>query len=688
VALDAALPAIPRATATLHALARGLTARAILTLLVGASFLARVVAAGSHSVPRYFPDEYLYTALARSIGDGHAPAVRGEAAHFPALLEPLLAAPFQALFFPETAYRLTQFENAFFMSLAAVPVYLLARRLSLSAGYALGCAAFTVAIPDLVYASYTLADPTAFPLALAAVCAGVAAIERPSTRAQALFLALALLATLARVQYIVLPVAFLCSAVVVDRRRVLRSQRLTLALSALPVSAALVLGPSHVLGYYSRVAHLHVGRQLAHWAATDAYLLVLAAGVVLVPGALVALARPRGRTETAFAFLALGLAAGLLFEAALYASNGSARFQERYLFVLLPLVPVAFGLYAKHRRAGRVPVALVSLAIFGATTRIPLSGYSAAGGKADSPLLFAVSRLEHLVGTGNASLVVALLAALAAACAVAVSYKGGAGIALGAAIALAAVVSVGATIDDAASARKVRHAYVPAAKSWVDATGARDVTLVQTAGSPPAGALEQLYWNRGITRELLLGDAAATDSYAAPALRIARDGSLHDAAGHGVTGNLLMQNYAATASFQGARRTAAAGTFTLWSAGGTPRLDLLEEGRYSDGWLAPSGQLRIWPDASGRTRGTLRFSLTLPPGSQPVTVRFGTARYEVLPGRVIDLVYTIDARGPWSLAFSTTGGRWLADQRAVGVVSSSPRFSRRHVGAAAASPSY
>ncbi|MFL5250887.1 MAG: hypothetical protein ACJ79V_23960, partial [Myxococcales bacterium] len=173
MAVDAALPAIPRATALGRRLTQALTARVGLTILVGVSFLLRAVGSAAHPAPRYFPDEYIYTALSRALGSGTAPSVRGEPAHFPALLEPLLAAPFHALFSPETAYRLTQLENALFMSLAAVPVYLLARRLEISAGYALGCAAFTVALPDLVFSSYTLADPLAFPLALAAVCAGV-----------------------------------------------------------------------------------------------------------------------------------------------------------------------------------------------------------------------------------------------------------------------------------------------------------------------------------------------------------------------------------------------------------------------------------------------------------------------------------------------------------------------------------
>ena len=71
--------------------------------------------------------------------------------HFPALLEPLLAAPLWLVGSTATAYRLVQFENALFMSLAAIPIYLLARRLGLGTRYALASAAFALALPDLVF---------------------------------------------------------------------------------------------------------------------------------------------------------------------------------------------------------------------------------------------------------------------------------------------------------------------------------------------------------------------------------------------------------------------------------------------------------------------------------------------------------------------------------------------------------
>jgi hypothetical protein len=198
------------------------------------------------------------------------------------------------------------------------------------------------------------------------------------------------------------------------------------------------------------------------------------------------------------------------------------------------------------------------------------------------------------------------------------------------------------------------------------------VTLLQTAGSPPASAVEQLYWNRSITREALVGTALPTDVYAAPRLSIARDGTLQ-----GVAHNVLFQDYAATAEFSNAELVARAGTFSLWSSGAAPRLSLLEQGRFSDGWLARSGKLSVWPDTAGRTRGTLRFALSLPATAVPTTVRFGKVQYDVRPGETTTVAYTIDTRGPWSLPFSATaGGNAQPDLRFTSVRSTAPTFTR------------
>lgn len=143
-------------------------------------------------------------------------------------------------------------------------------------------------------------------------------------------------------------------------------------------------------------------------AATDLFLLALASGAVLVPGAVAGLLRPLGRAEAAFSFIAVAYGASILLEAALFASNGSARFQERYLFTLLPLVPIAFGLHVRRDRPRRLPLLIVGAGLIVALAGLPLSGYAIGTGRTDSPFLSAVWELTRYAGLGGASLAVAL----------------------------------------------------------------------------------------------------------------------------------------------------------------------------------------------------------------------------------------------------------------------------------------
>ena len=655
------------------------TARVTLVGIVAASFVARAAGSIGHVTPRYFPDEYIYAALGRSLGTSGRPLVRGVPAHFPALLEPLLAAPLWALAPLGVAYRLVQLENALFMSLAAVPAYCLARELRLSARYALLCAAFAVATPDLLYSSFVTADPVAYPLVIASISAGVVALSRQSRRAEAGFVACAALATAARVQYVVLFAAFGIAAVLLERRRVLRSHPVFAAAAGLGALAALAFSPSRLLGYYSGVLHLHLGASSLKWALTDLFLLTLASGAVLVPGAVAGIVRPRGRAETAFALLTALFGAAVLFEAALYASNGSSRFQERYLFTLLPLVPIAFGLYARRERVGRMPQLLVAAAVVIALPRVPISGYAAGAGPTDSPFLFAIVRLVDHVGAAGASIVVAAAASLAVVAGVLPRARGSAGVAVLLTVAIAALTSVGATLDDVASTRAVRQGHLASDPSWVDRFGFADVVAVQTPDAPPWILLDQLFWNTSVKHELRLGDAPPTDFFATDRVRIADDGSLRTADGV-VRSPILFQNYALSTTFTGATRVAAAKTYTLWKPTTTPRLRVAEFGRYSDGWLAWNGRVTVWPAPSGLTRGRLSFTLSLPrhvrtAGAGGIEVWFGGRHLLVLPGAHVRLSFELDGRGPQTVRFASSGGGLDGDLRKLSVRSTMPAFA-------------
>ena len=151
--------------------------------------------------------------------EGGTPLVRGESAHFLSLLYPLLTAPAWLVDDVAQAYRTVQTVNAVTMSLAAIPVFLLARRLRVGDRLAVTAAALAVLLPELLYSSSVMAETLAYPLALATAAVVVAAVERPTLRLQLAVLGFSGLAALTRLQLAVLPVCYLAAVIVVGAAR-------------------------------------------------------------------------------------------------------------------------------------------------------------------------------------------------------------------------------------------------------------------------------------------------------------------------------------------------------------------------------------------------------------------------------------------------------------------------------------
>jgi hypothetical protein len=658
----------------------------VLTLVVGASFVVRFASALAHPTPLYFPDEYIYGTIARSLAEHGRPLIRGGSAHFPAMLEPLAAAPFWLFHDPLLAYRLTQAENALAMSLAAVPVYLLTKRLGLGKGLALGAAVLAVASPDLFFVSFVLADPLAYPLALTALYVAVCALARPTRANQLAFVALAAVTTLTRIQYALLPLVFVAGAVAVERGRVraaLSRFRFTWAIFCAPLVGLVALGPHRVLGYYNGIVDLHVRPgSIGHWIATDSMLLVYCAGWVLVPGALMAFAfalrRPRSREEGAFAGVTLGLLLILFAETSMYASNGSARFQERYFMSLLPLVLPWFGLYLSRGRPAKLATALIAVVLLAISARVPLAQYSAADNKQDSPFLLGVFRLEHAVGVANGSLVVALVAAALSVLAAAIAWRARlALVAIALSVLLAAAASAGSLSFDRNVSRSVRSAYLPADARWVDHSGLKNVVLVHTPGTPHARTHEQLFWNRSLADVVFFEQASGIDAFGSKRVTTDDRGRLL-VRGKTVHAPILFSNFAVRARFRDATRVARAVDYDLWRPRGTPRLAEFVGGLYADHWLAQGGHVTLWPDHGTRVEGTLRLELSLPAEAQRTVLQLAGPHVRrnvaVLPGARRAVVLRVDGRGPWRLNFHTNRPGYLPDGRPISVRAAMPVF--------------
>jgi hypothetical protein len=627
----------------------------LLAALVATSFVARTAAAWLRSVPALFPDEYIYSSIGRSIAESGRPLIRGGSANFPALLQPIVTAPAWLIGDVDTAFRVVQAIGALAMSLAAVPVYVIARRLGLSSWVSLALAAFTVLVPDLLYASFVSAESLAYPLVLVSVYAAVRALAQPSRRVQLLFVCAAGLTTLARVQFAVLPIVFLLAAVVVGARErrlkdALREQTLAFALFALAAVALLAAGPSRSVGIYRYLFGFHTGPQgILHWASLDAMTLAYAAGWIIVPGALLglwlALARPRTTEELAFGAVTVLLGLALFFEAGLLQASLAAgrEIQERYVFYAAPLLALSFALYAGRGWPLRIHHLVLAAGLVLMSVRLPLSGYAVLSTLNGSPILFGVYWLTGRLGTaGNASAVVAGGVLLMTLVAVLGSRRPrlGTPVALGLALLATGVASAAAVTFDVQNTAAVKRAFLPVDPSWVDRAGLGDVTMLQSFSGGRGNTLQELFWNRSITRVGLLPGAAKFDSFRTERVRVGDDGSL-TVNGRLVAGPLLTDIFGSTVRLQDARVVGRSQTATLWlpDGSGRPRLRLYAIGRYSDGWLAKSGVIYVWPRVRGRRVSgwvSMRLAASRLAGAATITFQFAEhsqRTVRVRPGR-------------------------------------------------------
>jgi hypothetical protein len=423
-------------------------------------------------------------------------------------------------------------------------------------------------------------------------------------------------------------------------------------------------------------------------------LLAYAAGFALVPGAIVgivlALWKPSSREERGFAAFAVGLLLALFAETAIYATNGSDRFQERYLMVLLPLVFPAFVLWLRRGRPARNVVVLGAVLLLALSARVPLSGYTVSDFKQDSPFLMGVFRLEKAVGIGDGSLAIALAAAVLACLGAAAAFRARlVWVAVGATIVASFAVSLGAVSFDRHVVRTVRDTYLPTDARWVDHAKVGDATLIQTPATPHARAHEQLFWNSSLTRLAFLDQASPIDAFGHPHVTVADDGRLL-LGGKTMRGPLVISNYAVRARLTGAVPVANGADYDLWRPTGTPRMALFVGGLYHDGWLSPAGHLTVYPGTGGRVEGTLSFPLSLPKATRVTTLRLQgpgvDRRVNVVPGKSIVVTVQVSHRGPWTLSWhSNKIGYLQPDDRPISVQAGMPSFGTGDRGSAAPS---
>jgi hypothetical protein len=631
--------------------------------LVLGALLVRVWLSRKIAAPWIMVDELVYSELAKSFAEHGRFLIRDQPTALYSLVYPVLLAPAWLADTMATTYTLAKSINGVVMALAAVPVYLWARRL-VAPWSAVAVTALVLLLPFFVYTGMLMTENAFFPTALLAFWAAARAIERPTIAAQALALGAIALTCAVRLQALVLlliyPSAVLLGAFLDRRageRRSLRPYAFTLGLLGTGVLGfvALNLAQGHSLlrglGAYRAAgeAGYSVGA-VAKWALYHAGGVVVSSAVVgaAALALLVTLAASGrlGASRAERAFLAVSTCAVVWFviQVGAFASSNSFRIQERAYTSVVPLLLIAVALWIDRGlpRPPRATAAVLAVCV-GLVAVLPLHDLLTYTILSDSFSLLSVSRLNGLLPGGTTVLrAVVAAGALAAALVFAlVPRRAARPVVFGGLAALLAVSSVIVflTVRD----QSVRVRYVQGVGndvSWVDRALGRDadVAYLYTGKLDFVIMWQVEFWNRSIGEVVNLG---AREPGALPERHTFIDfttGQLLDAESREpVRSDGIVSD--STVTFTGRLAQRWPSGLEAYDVAPEPRVKEIFEGLYPDGWAGatldytllgcPGGRLafRLETDprlltepqrVTFRSRGKLIGRATIPPGTPTV----------------------------------------------------------------------
>ena len=333
-----------------------LSTASALTIVVAVAAVFRLALGRANHLPKVLGDELIYSGLAKGWALHGQPLLRGTRDVGQSILYPLLLAPAFGLSSDgASALAAAKTTNTVVMTLAAVPAYVLARRV-VPRFWAVGVAALSVLAPWTAYTVLTLTESLFYPLFVAYAAALPWVLARPTVRRQALMVIL--LAALVGVRAQALTIAVGTVAVIVlvglldgDIAGALRRFAPTLTVFALGMVVgitAAVAGVTVPTSTYN-VVFDSVGRVggMFKWTAWNLGAFELTIGVTVLAAAPIALSwmlrrdRDPATRATGVVILALGLS--VLGSVALLSASpyGLGILHERNLFYVTPLLLTA-----------------------------------------------------------------------------------------------------------------------------------------------------------------------------------------------------------------------------------------------------------------------------------------------------------------------------------------------------------
>jgi Dolichyl-phosphate-mannose-protein mannosyltransferase len=415
---------VTRAHIGARSLAGAVPAWAWVAGIVVVSAAIRFLLARRMVAPWIMVDELIYSELAKSFAEQGRFLIRGvPTGSSYGFVYPMLISPaYRAFASVPDAYEAAKAINSVLMSLAAVPTYLLARRV-LDRPLALAAAGLSVAIPSLVYTGMLMTENAFYPIFLCVVLALVRMLERPTRLNQLGLLALCLLAYETRQQALALFPAVLTAPLLLGRRglsrfRVLYVTVAATALVALVAEAVRGKTPLALLGAYQTAGrHRYSAAAVAKWLLWHVAELDLYLGVVPLSAFLVLAVSRRSLEQRQRAFVAAAgaVTVWMVLEVAAFASLPSVtRVEERNMFYVAPLFLIALLLWiqigAPRPRPTTVPIVLGTALLVAALPFAKLIGPKAVS---DTLALLPLWRLEAH-GVSHTRIVATLLSLAAA----------------------------------------------------------------------------------------------------------------------------------------------------------------------------------------------------------------------------------------------------------------------------------
>jgi len=649
------------------------------------SVIVRILVARRMPTPWIMSDEITYSELAKSFSDKHRMLFHGHAFPFVSIY-PIAIAPAWLAGAMSTTYTVAKTLNVLLMSLAAIPFWFWARRL-MPAAYAFGALVLFLLLPAFVYTNELMTESLALPVALLAFFTMAVALERPTVLRQVLVLLAIGLAALVRLQFLVvfigLPTAVvlkgLLDAQAAGARRPWRSivaavRGFAWALGVLFVGGILYLGlkaaqgasPTAVLGGYEKTGSGYSLNGVVRWFALHVAETPYAVGLVPVCAFIVvagiAFARNARTTEAERAFLAvaLGVMPWMILQVGAFASQFSARIEERNLIYLGPLFLLAFLLWmAQGLPRPPLLAALAALVPAVLLVALPLESLLNISIRSDtfsfSPLLRLSIQLDG--GVTDVRIVLAIGALVAAISFLALPRRVAVPallIGVGAFLALSSHSAFGAARGLAIGAKGAPEA---ADVSWIDHRLGADESVVFVADSPttanPHLVWQTEFWNRSVHPVLEL----------APPPNILGDSAAISPTGRVTTTAANSASEAANARYAVAPKTlklagqviAQTGQLALYRLNGPLRLASATTGIYSDRWTGATASFTSYGTANGKpAKVTLRFTVPKDLPAERVAVKVGSRTQNVSVASGATQVVRVSRRGPFRVDLNVT----------------------------------